>query len=220
MKDNTAVIVNLTEQSWTLHRSYGTFTVRGCQTGEPYTLTRVAGRTAMMDLGDKRNIEVPITAVEVAQDLCHEINSDAGEDSYFGVFVAAGDEPSGEELAAARARLVTFYRRLILAADREWERSHSYLFINDVERRAAQYLGLEKDWFYQVRETAECPGCGEKIRPSVAVCKTCGAILDRAKAAALGLVLATVAVASDVAVTPEPAVRSAEPRHSPGAARR
>ena len=28
-----------------------------------------------------------------------------------------------------------------MAADREWERSHSYLFINDVERRAARHLG-------------------------------------------------------------------------------
>jgi hypothetical protein len=53
---------------------------------------------------------------------------------------------------------------------------------------AARYLGLEKDWFYQARETADCPGCGEKVRAGVAVCKTCRAILDRDKAAALGLV--------------------------------
>ncbi len=85
-------------------------------------------------------------------------------------------------------RLMAFYRRLVAAADREWERSHSYLFINDVERRAALYLGVEKEWFYQPRETVECPGCGEKIKPGFAVCKTCGAILDRAKAAELGLV--------------------------------
>jgi transposase len=42
---------------------------------------------------------------------------------------------------------------------------------------------------------AECPGCAEKIKPGVAVCKTCGAILDREKAAALGLG-ATAAVTS------------------------
>lgn len=186
-ESNSAVIVNLTEQSWSLHRSYGAFLVRGCAAGEPYTLTSVGARKASMDLGDKRAMEVSITAQEVAQDLCHEINADGGEDSYFGVFVAAGEVPTEEELAQARQRLAVFYRRLVAAADREWERSHSYLFIDDVERRAAQYLGLEKEWFYQARETAECPGCGEKVKPGVAVCKTCRAILDPAKAVALGL---------------------------------
>jgi hypothetical protein len=140
-----------------------------------------------MDLGDKRTMEVPIPAEEVAQDLCREINSDAGEESFFGVFVAANEIPSSEELRSARGKLTAFYRRLVAGADREWERSHSYLFINDVERRAAQYLGLEKDWFYQARETMECPGCGEKIKLGVAVCRTCGAILDHNKAASLGL---------------------------------
>ena len=216
MTDATAVIVNLTAQSWTLHRSYGTFTVRGCAEAPtsqaplphgagalapaqntrpmprmhdaPYALTRVSARTAVMDLGDKRTLEVPITAAEVARDLCREINADGGDDSYFGVFVAAGEKPSDDELAESRERLAAFYRRLVAAADREWERSHSYLFINDVERRAALYLGVEKEWFYQPRETVECPGCGEKIKPGFAVCKNCGAILDRAKAATLGLI--------------------------------
>ena len=182
-----SVIVNLTTQSWTLHRSYGMYLVRGCGADEPYTLTRVDARTAKMDLGDKRTMDVQISALEVAQDLCHEINADGGEDSFFGVFVAAGELPSEEELQQAQERLAVFYRRLVAAADREWERSHSYLFINDVERLAAKYLCVEKEWFYQPRETAECPGCGEKIKPGVAVCKTCRAILDPAKAALLGL---------------------------------
>jgi len=182
-----AVIVNLGEQSWTLHRSYGTYVVRGCRTTEPYKLTRVEARTAVMDLGDKRTLDVSITAAEVAQDLCREINADGGEESFFGVFAAAGEMPTDEELRKARERLAAFYRLLVAGADREWERSHSYLFINDTERRAAQYLGLEKDWFYQPKEMVECPGCGEKIKPGVAVCRTCGAILDREKAATLGL---------------------------------
>jgi hypothetical protein len=183
----TAVIVNLTEENWTLHRSYGTYRVRGCESGEPYALTRIEARTAVMDLGDKRTLDVPISAAEVAQDLCREINSDGGEESFFGVFVAADEMPSDAELQQGRERLASFYRRLVAGADREWERSHSYLFINDVERRAARYLGLDKEWFYHPRETVECPGCGEKIKPGVAVCRICGAILDRDKAASLGL---------------------------------
>jgi hypothetical protein len=190
----SAVIVNLTEQTWTLHRSYGAYRVRACASGEPYALTRVEPRTAYMDLGDKRTMQIPISAAELAADLCREINSDAGEESNLGVFVAKGEMPTNDELRKAREKLTAFYRRLVAGADREWERSHSYLFINDVERRAAQYLGLEKDWFYQARETVECPGCGERIKPGVAVCRSCGAILDRAKATSLGLAPANPAV--------------------------
>ena len=101
----------------------------------------------------------------MAQDLCREINADGGDDSFFGVFVAAGETPGDDELADARERLAAFYRRVVVVADREWERSHSYVFINDIARRAAHFLGLEKEWFYQARETMECPGCGEKIKP-------------------------------------------------------
>ena len=68
------MIVNLTEQHWILHRSYGTYRVRGCESGEAYALTRVDRRTAVMDLGDKRTHEVPIPADEIAADLCREIN--------------------------------------------------------------------------------------------------------------------------------------------------
>ena len=204
MNQETAVIVNLTEQSWILQRSYGVFAVNACVPGEPYGLTRVASRTSLMDLGDKRTLDVNITAREVAEDLCREINSDGGDDSFFGVFVIQGNRPTDKELAEARERLTAFYRRVVMAADREWERSHSYLFINDVERRAARHLGVDKEWHYQPHETMECPGCGEKIKPHVAVCKICGAILNRDKAAGLGLVPAVQAVPVVVAEAANP----------------
>lgn len=207
MTQGWAVIVNLTEQGWTIHRSYGTYQVRGRGPDESYALIPISGTRAVMDLGDKRTLDVPITAREVAQDLCREINADGGEDSFFGVFVAQGEKPEDDEMTEARQRLMTFYRSMVASADREWERSHSYLFINDVQRRAARYLGLEKEWFYQVRETSDCPGCGEKVRPGVAVCKTCGAILDRDKAAALGLVPAVAITQGGEASKPAPARR-------------
>ncbi len=172
-------IANITEQSWTLHRSYGTYRIRGTAPGESCALTPVCGVSAVMDLGDKRTLDVPISAREIAEDLCRQINADGGEDSFFGVFVPQGEKPAPAELEQARRRLA--------AADREWERSHSYLFINDVQRRAARHLREEKDWFYQPHETFDCPGCGEKVRTGVAVCKTCRAILDPEKAAKLGL---------------------------------
>ncbi len=150
MAQDTAVIANITEQSWTLHRTYGTYLIAGCAPGtashggQACALTPVRPRRGTIDLGDKRVLDYPISAREIAEDLCREINSDGGDDSFFGAFVCAGTEPSAAELAEAHRRLEEFYRRLVAVADREWERSHSFLFINDVERRAAKWLAPEK----------------------------------------------------------------------------
>ena len=67
-------------------------------------------------------------------------------------------------------------------------RSHNHQFITDVERRAARWLGVEKDWCYEPKPMVDCPACGEKLKPGVAVCKSCGAVLDREKALQFGLV--------------------------------
>ena len=143
-----------------------------------------------MDLGDKRTMEYRITAREIAEDIAREINGDSGEGSYHGVFVAAGEAPTESELAEARRRLEEFQRRLVAAADLEWERTKNPMFITDLERRAARQLGLEKPWLYDARPLADCPVCAEKIKHGVAVCRSCGAILDREKAAQYGLVAA------------------------------
>ena len=187
MQTETAVIANITEQSYMAHRMYGTFQIAGCADGEACALTRITPRTAVMDYGDKRTLPLAITAQEIAEDLCREINSDAGEKSFLGVFVCAGSSPTAEEIRDARLKLDEFYRALVASADREWERSHSFLFIHDLQRRAAARLGLEKEWHYQARETEECPGCGERVKAGVAVCKSCHAILNHEKALALGL---------------------------------
>jgi hypothetical protein len=185
-----AVLANLTDQQWIVHRTYGTYIVPACAEGAPYALLEVTPRLGRIDLGDRREFEFPITAREIAADIAREINSDAGEDSDFGVFVCAGERPSGPEIAAARARIESFYKRIVVLADQEWERAHNAMTISDVQRRAARWLKLEREWFYEPQRQADCPACGERIRPGVAVCRTCGAVLDQAKAAQFGLAAA------------------------------
>ncbi len=188
-----AVLCNIAEQSWILHRTHGTFVVAGRAPGETFALTIVGARTGAIDLGDKRTLEFPITAREIADDLAREINSDGGEGSYFGVFVCQGDDPTDGELLIAREQLGSFYRNLVAAADKEWERTHSYVFISDLQRRAARELKFEKEWSYEPQQRVDCPACGEKLKPGVAVCRVCGAVLDRAKAAQFGLVASPAA---------------------------
>jgi len=186
---STAVLVNISTEKWPpRHRTYfGSLQVRSPEPGEAYAVTPIRGCTGMMDLGDKRNMPIQISAREIAEDIAREINGDSGEGSFHGVFVAAGPEPTEAELADARRRLEEFQHRLVAAADLEWERTKNPMFITDLERRAARQLGLEKPWLYDPKPQAECPVCAEKIKHGVAVCRSCGAILDREKAAHYGL---------------------------------
>jgi hypothetical protein len=224
----TAMLCNITEQTWILHRTHGTFVVAGraastrsensaheelsapgsdaanssaesaAPPDAPYALTRISARTGAIDLGDKRTLEFPISARDIAEDLAREINADGGEASYFGVFVCEEEVPSEDELAEARERLELFYASLVNSADKQWERTHNVAFISDLERRAARELRLEKDWSYEPTMRNECPACGERLKPNVAVCRICGAVLNREKAAQWGLLAAEVIPAANV----------------------
>ncbi len=189
VEDSTISLVNISTEKWPpRHRTYfGSLEVRSPEPGEPYAITPIRACTGVIDMGDKRTMEYRITAKEIAEDIAREINSDSGEGSFHGVFVAAGAAPTEAELADARRRLEEFQRRLVAAADLEWERTKNPMFITDLERRAARQLGLEKPWLYDPKPLAECPVCAEKIKHGVAVCRSCGAILDREKAAQYGL---------------------------------
>jgi len=95
-----------------------------------------------------------------------------------------GERSYEDELRGARARLRTSIARWSLSGPRVG----AFALVSVHPRPAAArggHLGLNKEWYYQVRETAECPGCGERVKPTVAVCKSCGAVLDREKAVAL-----------------------------------
>ena len=183
-------LVNISTEKWPprFRTYFGSLEIRSPQPGESYAVTLIRCCNGVMDLGDKRTMEYRITAREIAEDIARELNNDSGEGSFHGVFVAAGSTPTEAELAEAHHRLREFQWKLVAAADLEWERTKTPMFITDLERRAARQLGLDKPWLYDPKPMAECPVCAEKIKPGVAVCKSCGAILDREKAAQYGLV--------------------------------
>ncbi len=130
---DSASLVNISAEKWPpRQRTYfGSLDVRSPEPGEPYAVTMIRGCNGVMDLGDKRTMEYRITAREIAEDIAREINNDSGEGSFHGVFVAAGAAPTETELADARRRLEEFQRRLVAAADLEWERTKNPMFITD-----------------------------------------------------------------------------------------
>lgn len=191
MKGQSEVVtlVNISTEKWPPRQRpyFGALEIASPEPGQAYAITPIRACRSVMDLGDKHTTEFPISAKEVADDIVREINGDSGDGSYHGVFVAEGTEPTEAELSEAQAKLEAFRRKLVATADLEWERSHNPMFITDLERRAARELKLEKPWLYDQKPMEECPACGEKIRPGVAVCRSCRAILDGEKAAKFGL---------------------------------
>lgn len=210
-EQQTVALVNISTERWPARQRayFGSLVIHSPEPGQEFAITPVRACVAKMDLGDKRTLDVPLSAREIAEDLARELNGDSGEGSFHGVFVAAGPEPTEAELTDARRRLADFQRKLVAAADLEWERTKNPMFITDLERRAARQLGLEKPWLYDPKPLADCPVCAEKIKPGVAVCKSCGAILDKEKAAQYGLGVAgshhTPAPKSDAPAKPSPA---------------
>jgi hypothetical protein len=192
----TAAIASISDQDWHISRTHGVYHIPARATGEPYALVTITSRGDALDLGDNRRFPFTISARDIAEDLLQDLRE-------HGIFVCAGERASAEELASATARRDAYYHQLISEGDTMWARGHSFREISDLHRRAAIALGVEREWAYVPTRFADCPACGEKVKPSVAVCKHCGAILDAEKAAKHGLGASTSSGASRG--TPAPA---------------
>ncbi|MGH9714065.1 MAG: zinc ribbon domain-containing protein [Candidatus Acidiferrales bacterium] len=195
----TVAIASISDQDWYISRTHGVYHIPACAKGEAYALLLITPRGDALDLGDNRRFPFTISAREIAEDLLQDLHD-------HGVFVCAGARPSPEELASAGARRETYYHRLVSDGDTMWARGHSFREISDLHRRAAIALGVEREWAYVPTRMAECPACGERVKPEVAVCKHCGAILDAAKAAkhGLGSGTSTTSPRSEFRTTAEP----------------
>jgi hypothetical protein len=178
--DKTATIASISDQDWYITRTYGVFHIPACPKNEPCALLLVTPRGDAIDLGDNHRFPFTISARDIAEDLVQDLAD-------HGVFVCAGARPSDDELASARARRDSWYKRLVAEADEMWARGHSYREISDMHRRAAMAMGLEREWAYVPQRQMDCPACGEKVKPGVALCRHCGAILDAERAARFGL---------------------------------
>jgi len=176
----TVAIASISDQDWYVSRTHGVYHIPSCGKGQPYSLLLVTARGDALDLGDNRRFPFTISAREIGEDLLQDLHD-------HGVFLCAGARPTAEELNAATARRDAYYHRLVSDGDTMWARGHSFREISDLHRRAAIALGVEREWAYVPTRMSDCPACGEKVKPGVAICRHCRAILDPQKAAKHGL---------------------------------
>jgi hypothetical protein len=176
----TVTIASISDQDWYISRTHGVYHIPACAKGEAYSVLLITSRGDAIDLGDNRRFPFTISARDIAEDLLQDLHD-------HGVFVCAGARPTTDELGVVAARRDEFYQRLVTDGDTMWARGHSFREISDLHRRAAIALGIEREWAYVPVRMADCPACGEKVKPGVAVCRHCSAILDQEKAAKHGL---------------------------------
>ena len=100
-----------------------------------------------------------------------------------GCFIAAADQPSEQELAEANACLAKYRESQVQEADNYWNQGPmQWQNIVAEHREAAIALGQEREWLKPLKQTIECPGCGARVNPNVAVHAVqqggCGAIIN------------------------------------------
>ena len=175
-RETQATIANISDQDFYITRTYGVFHIPARPSAEAYAFLVVKPRSDAIDLGDNRKYPFLISARDIAEDIIHDLEQ-------HGIFVSAGERPSDEELASATEVRDTWYRQLVAEADEMWARGHSYREISDMHRRAVMAMKLEREWAYVPQRSVDCPACGEKLKPGVALCRHCGATLDAERAA-------------------------------------
>lgn len=179
MKNHTAVAAAHRNFQRTRPRRISVYHLPACATGKAFAVVLITSRGDALDTGDNRKFPFTISAREIAEDLLQGLGD-------HGVFVCAGARPTADELSDAANRRDQFYQCLVTDGDTMGARGHSFREVSDLHRRAAIALGAEREWAYVPVRMSDCPACGEKVKPGIAVCKHCGAILHEDKAAKHG----------------------------------
>lgn len=152
------------------------------------------------------NITVPVASYHIAKSLVDdfvntvdEADDNAGPGMMWFEFKITKTEVIAkhkEDLDKLRARQTRWFENLCRKADDDWNQYHKIGLISGHQRYAARYLGYKPDWLVDYNTNIgmkDCPACFTKIDARAVKCLHCGAILDKEKALAFGIINAEVA---------------------------
>jgi hypothetical protein len=184
----TIKVFNIYDQTHVIPQgSIGTFTIKACEPGKPYSdpceIQALYFDEYPYDM-DLNGIKTTYNMVD-GQDVAKEVVGTASHKdksanlTRWGVFIAAGDVPTKEELDAAKAKLTQTMVELVAQADKiAMQGPLEAKNIGEHHRKAAKFLNQKRDWSEVSGQLDQCPACFESINPGSAVCKHCEAVLD------------------------------------------
>lgn len=169
-----------------LRRSYnwGGITIPACPEGKEYVSVEIPDqmdeKVNAIDHWAEHSIHTPfpIHCQEVVRDFFSAENLAAK-----GCFVPAGDKPTKAEIDKARETRRAYLLKCVHNGDAAYSINARIDDIPGEWKNAATELRMDREWCKMAPEAkTECPACAGDIKPGVAVCRHCGAILDRDKA--------------------------------------
>ncbi len=170
------------------HHELGNLTIPARGKDERYAKRVYKDVITTKDFGEARKEPVTIKAKDIAEDVVG-VYKEASLIPH-GVFIAAGDEPTEQELKKAQKAMEAFYRAQIESADNAWLKNRRRREINQHAFVAADYFNLRKEWAIDMSEMKPCYACKELISPDAIKCPKCGAVHNLEAARKAGLVTA------------------------------
>lgn len=140
---------------------------------------------------EKRNYRQLTPPYEMARSICEDYNC-----AHIGLTPNAGpglfylhDRLSKQQILDNKESktLLEFYRErqkrwfhnLVAMADADWEKNHNRMAVSDLQRIAAQSLGVVKDWVsIAIQEQMSCPFCRVMIAVDSVKCANCKEVVN------------------------------------------
>jgi hypothetical protein len=170
----------------------GGYRIEACEKGKPFSrpliLPSLVTDTYMIENEIKTH---SVSGEFMAQDIVHPMlgrNWSLGQNlDELGVFWTKNNPPTDQELSDARAKLDKTFRALLAEAT-QLEATGQLQNVTPLMRYAADWSGEDRPWNKIYKTMAECPACGNSVKPGVVI-HTCGAVMPGmwARAVAMGL---------------------------------
>lgn len=169
--------------------SLGTFRIPPCESGQKYSRPLVLPaivRTSFVDAATNAMRTDDVEGKHIARDIVNPyLGGDwsEGQDlSEKGVFWTLNETPTDEELANAKIKMETFFRKqLAVATSLEAQGPKAMEAITPTMRLAAAYFQEDRPWNRIYKKMNDCPACGDPMKDGI-IRHGCGYIVDPVKA--------------------------------------
>lgn len=137
---------------------------------------------------ERGSLRVPVNSHDLARSICEDFIRaclEVTEDAKPGLFWIPGRHNKDtikitqkEKLQHVNDIQKKWLMKLILMADDDWQKSRQFRNISDLQRRAAEILGLKKEWLVNVPpELVLCPVCKTSLENDPIICGRCQVVL-------------------------------------------